>query len=129
MCQQTPVSVGTCTPRWQPATIDELGGASNAGVTWLDLAATRQAVMDAMASMMGMLDPEGEFGAVHSSRYAPPRRTTNERAEQRVRAEHIGDGDGVGVEVEERAASLYRATEVPHVLEPEHAPDVVTAVG
>src|SRR5829696_779358 len=73
--------------------------------------------------------PEGEFGAVHSSRYAPPRRTTNERAEQRVRAEHIGDGDGVGVEVEERAASLYRATEVPHVLEPEHARDVIAAVG
>src|SRR5215208_3786843 len=73
--------------------------------------------------------PEGEFDTVHTSRYATPRRTTNERAEQRVGAEHIGDGDGVGVEVEERAASLYRATEVPQVLEPEHAPDVIAAVG
>ena len=73
--------------------------------------------------------PEGEFGTVHTSRYASPRRTTNERTEQRVGAEHIGDGDRVGVEVEERAASLYRATEVPQVLEPEHAPDVIAAVG
>lgn len=45
------------------ATIDELGGSSNAGVAWLDLAGTREAMMDAMASMMGMLDPEGEFAA------------------------------------------------------------------
>ena len=45
------------------ATIGELGGASNAGVAWLDLAGTRAAVTDAMASMMGMLDPEGEFAA------------------------------------------------------------------
>ena len=45
------------------ATIGELGGASNAGVAWLDLGATREAVMDAMASMMGMLDPEGAFAA------------------------------------------------------------------
>jgi hypothetical protein len=72
--------------------------------------------------------PEGEFGTVHTSRYAPPRRTANERAEQRVGAKHIRDGDGVGIEVEERAASLYRATEVPQVLEPERAPDVIAAV-
>jgi hypothetical protein len=45
------------------ATIEELGGPSNAGVAWLDLAGTRAAIMDAMASMMGMLDPEGEFAA------------------------------------------------------------------
>jgi hypothetical protein len=60
---------------------------------------------------------------------APPRRTTNERDEQRVGAKHVGYGDRVGVEVEERAASLYSATEIPQMLEPEHAPDVVAAVG
>lgn len=43
------------------ATIDELGGTSNAGVAWLDLAATREAVMAAMAPMMAFVDPDGEF--------------------------------------------------------------------
>lgn len=45
------------------ATIDELGGTSNAGVAWLDLAATREALTAAMASMMGVMDPDGELGA------------------------------------------------------------------
>lgn len=45
------------------ATIEELGGETNAGVAWLDLAATREAVTAAMASMMGLMDPDGEFAA------------------------------------------------------------------
>src|SRR5688500_5470156 len=72
---------------------------------------------------------EGEFGAVHAPWYAPARRTENERAEKWVGPEHVGDGDRVGVEVENTAATLYRATEVPQVLEPEHTPNVVAAVG
>jgi len=43
------------------ATIDELGGASNAGVAWLDLAATREAVMAAIAPMIASFDPDGEM--------------------------------------------------------------------
>ncbi|HSI98979.1 MAG TPA: DUF3352 domain-containing protein [Patescibacteria group bacterium] len=45
------------------ATIEELGGTSNAGVVWLDLAATREAVMAAVAPMMAFVDPDGEFAA------------------------------------------------------------------
>ena len=45
------------------ATIEELGGMSNAGVAWLDLAATREAVMAAVAPMMAFMDADGEFAA------------------------------------------------------------------
>ena len=45
------------------ATIGELGGRSNAGVAWLDLAATREAVMAALEPMMAFVDPDGEFAA------------------------------------------------------------------
>jgi hypothetical protein len=45
------------------ATIEELGGTSNASVAWLDLAATREAVMAAVAPMMASIDPDGEFAA------------------------------------------------------------------
>jgi len=72
---------------------------------------------------------EGEFGAVHAPRHAPPWRTPNESAEQRIGPEHVGDGDGIGVEIEEPPAPLHRGTEVPHVFEPEQAEDVVAAVG
>ena len=43
------------------STIEELGGTTNAGVTWLDLAAAREAALAAMAPMMAFIDPDGEF--------------------------------------------------------------------
>ncbi|MGZ8563673.1 MAG: DUF3352 domain-containing protein, partial [Candidatus Limnocylindria bacterium] len=43
------------------ATIEELGGTTNAGVAWLDLAATREAVMAALEPMMAFADPDGEI--------------------------------------------------------------------
>ena len=45
------------------STIDELGGTTNAGVTWLDLAATREAAMAALAPMLASIDPDGEYAA------------------------------------------------------------------
>ena len=45
------------------STIGELGGTTNAGVAWLDLAAAREAVMAALEPMMGFIDPDGEFAA------------------------------------------------------------------
>jgi len=45
------------------ATIEELGGTSNAGVAWLDLAATREAVMAAAEPMLESFDPDGEIVA------------------------------------------------------------------
>jgi hypothetical protein len=45
------------------STIDELGGTTNAGVAWLDLAAAREALMAALEPMMGFIDPDGEFAA------------------------------------------------------------------
>lgn len=47
-------------PRFTDA-IDELGGATNAGATWLDLAGTRQAIMSAVTDWIGVMDPEGTF--------------------------------------------------------------------
>lgn len=44
-------------------TINQLGGASNAGVAWIDLAAAREALLGVMGPMMGMFDPGGEFVA------------------------------------------------------------------
>jgi hypothetical protein len=45
------------------ATIDELGGTTNAGVTWFDLAAAREAMMAALEPMIGFIDPDGEIAA------------------------------------------------------------------
>jgi hypothetical protein len=44
------------------ATIDELGGPSNAGMAWMDVAGTREAVMAAIGPMLAFIDPDGEFG-------------------------------------------------------------------
>lgn len=41
------------------ATIDELGGTTNAGVAWVDLAGAREAIITATAEMMGTMDPDG----------------------------------------------------------------------
>jgi len=49
-------------PRYA-ATIEELGGTANAGVAWLDLAATREAAMAAIAPMIGFIDPDGQLAA------------------------------------------------------------------
>ena len=53
---------------------------------------------------------------------------TRGRTEHRVLPEHVGDCGGVGVEVEEPAATLDRGTKVPEILQLEHAVDVVAAV-
>ncbi len=47
-------------PRFTEA-IEELGGAMNAGATWLDLAGAREAIMSAMTDWMGVMDSEGIF--------------------------------------------------------------------
>lgn len=44
-------------------TIDGLGGPTNAGMVWFDVAATREAVMAAVGPMLAVVDPEGEFTA------------------------------------------------------------------
>ena len=49
--------------------------------------------------------------------------------DKRTVAEHVGDGGRVRVEDEEPAATLHRGTEVPQVHHPEHATDVVAAIG
>jgi hypothetical protein len=43
--------------------VETLGGSSNAGVTWLDLAGTREAIVAALGPMMGFIDPDGTFEA------------------------------------------------------------------
>jgi len=48
------------TPRYTDA-VAELGGANNAGVMWLDLAGTREAVETAMAPMLEMMDTSGMY--------------------------------------------------------------------
>lgn len=52
-------------------TIDELGGAANAGVAWVDLAAARQAFLTAMEPMMAFADPDGEFATTVEPWLAP----------------------------------------------------------
>ncbi len=47
-------------PRYTSA-IDELGGSENAGVTWLDLAGTREAVETAIGPMLEAGDPDGIY--------------------------------------------------------------------
>lgn len=49
-------------PRYADA-IDELGGASNAGVTWIDLRGVREAIEAAMGPMLGMIDPSSSYEA------------------------------------------------------------------
>ncbi|MGI8929916.1 MAG: DUF3352 domain-containing protein, partial [Candidatus Limnocylindria bacterium] len=48
------------TPRYTDS-VAELGGANNAGVMWLDLAGTREAVETAMAPMLEMMDTSGMY--------------------------------------------------------------------
>ena len=57
-------------PRYA-ATIEELGGATNAGVTWLDLAAAREAILAAMGPMMELADPDDEFATTIEAWLAP----------------------------------------------------------
>jgi hypothetical protein len=47
-------------PRFTEA-IEDLGGATNAGATWLDLAGAREAIMSAMTDWIGAMDPDGAF--------------------------------------------------------------------
>lgn len=47
-------------PRFSEA-IEELGGATNAGAAWLDLAGAREAITTAMAGWIGVMDSEGIF--------------------------------------------------------------------
>lgn len=49
-------------PRYGDA-IEELGGTSNAGVTWIDLAGVRDALEVAMGPMLGMIDPSSSYEA------------------------------------------------------------------
>ena len=49
-------------PRFVDA-VAELGGADNAGVAWLDLTGTREAVEGALGPMMTMMDPEGLYAS------------------------------------------------------------------
>ena len=41
--------------------VDELGGPSNTGVAWMDLAGTREALEAALGPMLGMMDPSGTY--------------------------------------------------------------------
>ncbi len=41
--------------------VAELGPVANAGVTWIDLAGTREAIEAALGPMMDMVDPEGAY--------------------------------------------------------------------
>lgn len=50
-------------PRYADA-VAELGGASNAGVAYLDLAGTREAIETALAPMMAFMDPDGAYETV-----------------------------------------------------------------
>lgn len=47
-------------PRYADA-VAELGGSENAGVTWLDLTGTREAVEGAMGGLIDMADPEAVY--------------------------------------------------------------------
>lgn len=47
-------------PRYADA-VAELGGTPNAGVVWLDLAGTREAIELAAEPMLGMMDPDGVY--------------------------------------------------------------------
>ncbi|MCA1571648.1 MAG: DUF3352 domain-containing protein [Chloroflexi bacterium] len=49
-------------PRYADA-VAELGGSENAGVTWLDLAGTREAIESALGGMIEMADTEGVYEA------------------------------------------------------------------
>ena len=44
--------------------VDELGGTASAGTVWWDLAGTREAIEAAMAPMIGMMDPDGQYEAM-----------------------------------------------------------------
>lgn len=41
--------------------VEELGGSSNTGVVWMDLAGTREALEAALGPMLGMMDPSGTY--------------------------------------------------------------------
>jgi hypothetical protein len=43
--------------------IEALGGSSNAGVTWIDLAGTREAIVTALGPMIGLMDADGMYEA------------------------------------------------------------------
>jgi len=43
--------------------VDALGGSSNAGVTWVDLAGAREAIVAALGPMFGFIDPDGTYEA------------------------------------------------------------------
>ncbi len=57
--------------------------------------------------------------AVDRSRHAQPRASRDQRGEQRVAPEDVGDDQRVGVGVEEPAAALDRRGEVPQVRQPQ----------
>ena len=43
--------------------VEALGGSSNAGVTWIDLAGTREAIVTALGPMIGLMDSDGTYEA------------------------------------------------------------------
>jgi hypothetical protein len=49
-------------PRFSGA-VEALGGSSNAGVAWIDLAGTREAIEAALGPMIGFIDPDGMYAA------------------------------------------------------------------
>jgi hypothetical protein len=50
-------------PRYADA-VAGLGGAENAGVAWLDLAGTREALESSMGLLLDSVDPTGEYDAL-----------------------------------------------------------------
>ena len=62
-----------------------------------------------------------QLGAVDVPGRAAAGRLRDERGQQRVGAEQLGDGDGVGVEVEQAARPLHGAGQVAEVVQPDGA--------
>ena len=43
--------------------VEALGGSSNAGMTWMDLAGTREAIVTALGPLIGVMDSDGVYEA------------------------------------------------------------------